>query len=170
MQRNQYTWMGKPRLRGYRHTKRSHCNTEFDRWMRVVDMNSREVAEVLDIPEDRIADLRSGWRGGRLNGGIVPSFITRYAMAAVLEGLQPAPVSAECYDMVVRLGQAAHDAGLTPWPAGELLRKMPRPDAAGEFPNEESEVKRAPKPPAEKRPGPRIKWSAGGKRILTPKA
>jgi hypothetical protein len=100
--------------------------------MQEIDMNNREVAMALDIPEQRVRDLRAGWLTGVTNAGIVPSFITRYAMVALLHDLRPVRTNPECYDLVVRLGQAAFDAGLEPWPAGELKLVNPRKKRPGE--------------------------------------
>jgi len=123
--RNVYVWMARPRLQGYRKQSRKSYNTEFDRWMREIDMNTREVATALDIPEQRVIDLRAGWRDGRINGAMVPSFATRYAMAALLAGLRPVIETPDCYDLRDRLAQAAHDAGLEPWPQGEKFTTNP---------------------------------------------
>ena len=167
--RNAYIWMTKPRLRGFQEARKGSYDTEFDRWMRHMNFNAREVCEAMDLPEARVRELRSGWRGGRINGGMVPGCITRYAMAALAAGLRPAPVTPECYDLVVRLGQAAFDVGLPAWPAGEVATKPPKFDPERQKTAKPERKPRQKKSPSEKRPGAKIKWSASGKRILSPR-
>lgn len=132
--RNLYLWMGVPRLRGYQHRSKQTYDTEFDRWLQKMDWNCREAATELDIPYQRVRDLRAGWCAGQLNGGILPSIMTRYAMAALAAGIQPVHYTADCYDLRDRLAQAAHDAGLEPWPAGIMPER--NPDSARKRPLE----------------------------------
>ena len=161
--RNVYPWMAQPRLRGYQKKRKHNYTTEFDRWMREVDMNAREVALALDIPEQRVKDLQAGWRNGRLNGGLVPSFATRYAMAALLEGLNPIGDNPDCYDLRDRLGQAGFDAGLEPWPAGDKYVINPYQKQPGRF----RKLPVVQPPPAPK--SPPVTRPTARKRVLVPK-
>lgn len=122
--RNLYKWMSGKLMKGYRSSNRTG-HTEFDRWMRECDFSIREATVALDIPESRVMDLRNGWKAGRIGGGIVPSFATCYAMAAIKAGLTAVPMNADCVDLRDRLAQAAFDAGLEPWPAGEVMTSCP---------------------------------------------
>ena len=159
--RNAYLWMAQTRLRGYRKSDTRAYDTEFDRWMREMNLNTREAALLLDLPHQRICDLRAGWRTGRLNGGIVPNFITCYAMSALKAGLQAGPETAESYDIVVRLGQAAFEAGLAPWPPGELLLVNPNTRRPGKLRQHPMKGKRVVK-------NPQPKLNRGGRRDLKP--
>lgn len=161
MMRNVYHWMARPRLQGFKKDRRiPDHGTEFDRWLREMNFNRREAAMALDLPEQRIRDLQAGWRNGRLNGGILPSIVTRLAMAAISAGVRPVPPDTECWDMVVRLAQAADNAGLAPWPPGKLLLKNPA-EARRKGPLERKQTPAAKTKPKIGRP-PKVKLTPKG--------
>ena len=169
--RNAYHWMAKPRHEDYKPDKRRKgaVPTEFDRWLRHMNWSMRVAALELDIPEARIVHLRSGWRGGRLNGGIVPSFATRYAMVALAAGLRPVPENPDCVDLRDRLAQAAHDAGLDPWPAGEKFARNPNARSKGPLAGAEPVAEKI-KREREKRFSKNISRFSSKKNVLVPRA
>ena len=64
-----------------------HKHTAFARWMKREGLTNAAAANVLDVSETQIKNLR---RGHNHKGEVVaPSLVTRYAMAAITAGLKP---------------------------------------------------------------------------------
>ena len=127
--RNLYTWMTAARKEYYIGKDRP-SNTEFDRWMRECGFSRRGAALALDIPLSRVIEFRDGWTWARKRPAPLPSFITRYAMAAVAQGIAAVPIDSDLYDLRDRLAQAAYKAGIEPWPEGQKLTKPPKSRAS----------------------------------------
>lgn len=114
MSRNQYAWMGRRRKPGYAKNVKRY-NTIFDDWLREVDMNIREAAAALDLPEERCRQMQRGVIGHRGSRRLEPSMVTRFAMSAIQAYLTPSVISSDCFELRDRLADAAIRHGLAPW-------------------------------------------------------
>lgn len=161
--RNAYLWMASPRKPGYVQPTEIAYGTQFDAWLHHMGWSCREAALALDIPEQRTRDLRAGWRQARINGGMLPSIMTRLAMSACAAGIPPAKETPDCYDLRDRLAQAASDAGLDPWPAGEMPKEQPR--SPNKWPPACETKKAATKLPKEHDGRPVLRRKPGKKRL-----
>lgn len=137
--RNAYAWMGKRRKPGYATTSKRQ-ETLFDNWLWRMNINIREAALLLDLPEQRCRHLQMGRHGHKLGRKMGPSAVTRLAMAAIFRGLPAALETPDCYELRDRLAEAAVAAGLAPWSESDNAG----PPAAAQAPDSALPTEQAP--------------------------